>query len=308
MILLTGATGYVGAALRAALERQGQSLRALTLADNAIIGTPPGEWVHWDMSGGDDLPGDVFDRVSAVIHCAGLAHRQADERDYQRINVEATSHLARCALEAGVSHFIYVSSLNVVPAGVVSPRKSVRHYPEPPERYAASKWRAEQSLCKLFADSQCQLTVVRPGLVYDIELTANLKTVNRALRWWPWCLPSVGHRSMVARGDLVALLISCALGTSGAPAGEETLVATDGVIYDAESISRALSQGIKWGVMPQWLCRLAGRVLDWRKGSEAGTHWRSLSADHWTGDAPVATGWQPSVTLESRAASRRERS
>ena len=185
---------------------------------------------------------------------------------------------------------------------------SADHYPEPQERYAASKWRAEQRLCQLFAERQCQLTVVRPGLVYDIELTANLKTVNRALRWWPLRLPSVGHRSMVARGDLVALLISCALGTSGAPAGEETLVATDGVIYDAERISRALSQGMKWGVMPQWLCRLAGRVLDWKKGNEAGSHWRSLSADHWTGDAPVVTGWQPSVTLESRAASRRGRS
>ena len=308
MILLTGATGYVGAALCAALERQGQSLRALTRAENATNGPPPGEWVHWDMSGGNDLPRDVFDRVSAVIHCAGLAHRQADERDYQRINVEATSHLARRALEAGVSHFIYVSSLNVVPAEALSPLDSADHYPEPQERYAASKWRAEQSLCEMFAERHSQFTVVRPGLVYDIELTTNLKTVNRALRWWPWCLPSVGHRSMVARGDLVALLVSCALGTSGAPAGEETLVATDGVIYDAVSFARALSHGTQWGVMPQWLCRLAGRVLDWKKGSEAGTHWRSLSADHWTGDAPVATGWQPSVTLESLAASRRGRS
>ena len=62
------------------------------------------------MSGGDDLPEGVFDGVSAVIHCAGVAHRQADERDYQRINVDATSDLARRALDAGVSHFIYVSS------------------------------------------------------------------------------------------------------------------------------------------------------------------------------------------------------
>ena len=108
---------------------------------------------------------------------------------------------------------------------------------------------------------------------------------------------------MVARGDLVALLISCALGESGAPAGEETLVATDGVAYDAERISRALSQGIKWGVMPRWLCRLAGRVLDWKKGSEPGSHWRSLSANHWSGDAPVVTGWHPSMTLESLASS-----
>jgi nucleoside-diphosphate-sugar epimerase len=266
------------------------------------------EWVQWDMGSGDHLPGSAFDGVSAVIHCAGLAHRHAGERDYQRLNVEATSDLARRAVDAGVSHFIYVSSLNVVPFDAPSAGDPAHQYPEPKERYAASKWRAEQSLRPMLADSHCQLTVLRPGIVYDAELTANLKTVKSVLRWWPWLLPSVGRRSMVARGDLVALLVSCALGESGAPMGEEILSATDGAVYDAERISRALSQGIKWGVMPQWLCRLAGRALDWRGGNEAGTHWLSLSADYWTGDAPVVTGWQPSVTLESHAASQTGRS
>ena len=308
MILLTGATGYVGAALRAALEQQDQSLRLLARVADAISAAPRGEPQQWDMASGDDLPRGVFDGVTAIIHCAGLAHRHADERDYQRLNVEATSDLARCAIEASVPHFVYVSSLNVVPAEAVSPRNPAHLYPEPKECYAASKWRAEQSLREMFAESHCRLTVVRPGLVYDIELTANLKMVNKVLRWWPWLLPSVGHRSMVARGDLVALLINCALGEAGAPAGEETLLATDGAVYDAERISRALSQGMKWGVMPQWLCRLAGRVLDWKKGSEPGSHWRSLSATHWSGDAPVVAGWHPSVTLESLASSETVRS
>ena len=242
MILLTGVTGYVGTALRAALEQQGQSLRLLSRAADAIIAAPRGESQQWDMASGDDLPRGVFDGVTAIIHCAGLAHRHADERDYQRLNVEATSDLARCAIEADVPHFVYVSSLNVVPEAAVSPQNLAHQYPEPKERYAASKWRAEQSLRQMFAKSHCRLTVVRPGLVYDTELTANLKTVNSVLRWWPWLLPSVGHRSMVARGDLVALLINCALGESGAPAGEETLLATDGTVYDAERISRALSR------------------------------------------------------------------
>ena len=308
MILLTGATGYVGAALRAALEQQGQSLRLLERAADVISAAPRGESQQWDMASGDDLPRGVFDGVTAIIHCAGLAHRQAGERDYQRLNVEASSDLARRAIEAGVSHFVYVSSLNVVPAEAVSPRNPAHLYPEPKECYAASKWRAEQSLREMFAESHCRLTVVRPGLVYDIELTANLEMVNKVLRWWPWLLPSVGHRSMVARGDLVALLINCALGEAGAPAGEETLLATDGAVYDAERISRALSQGMKWGVMPHWLCRLAGGVLDWKKGTEQGSHWRSLSANHWSGDAPVVTGWQPSVTLESLASSETMRS
>ena len=308
MILLTGATGYVGAALRAALEQRGQPLRALARAPRATNETSPVEWVQWDMGSGDNLPGGVFDGVSAVIHCAGLAHRHADERDYQRLNVEATSELARWAVDAGVPHFIYVSSLNVVPFDAPSAGDPADHYPEPKERYAASKWRAEQSLRPILSGSHCQLTVLRPGLVYDVELTANLKTVKSVLRWWPWLLPSVGRRSMVARGDLVTLLLSCALGESGAPTGEEILSATDGAVYDAERISRALSQGIKFGVMPQWLCRFAGRALDWRDGNEAGTHWRSLSADYWTGDAAVVRGWQPSVTLESCAVSQTGRS
>ena len=298
----------MGAALRAALEQRGQPLRILARATHATNETSHGEWVQWDMGSGDHLRDDVFDGVAAIIHCAGLAHRHAVERDYQRLNVEATSHLARRAVDAGVPHFIYVSSLNVVPFDAPSARDPAHQYPEPQEPYAASKWRAEQCLGQMFTGSHCQLTVLRPGLVYDVELTANLKTVKSVLRWWPSLLPSVGRRSMVARGDLVALLTSCALGESGAPKGEDILPATDGAVYDAERISRALSQGIKWGVMPQWLCRLAGRALDWRVGSEAGTHWHSLSADYWTGEAPVVTGWQPSVTLESHAASQTERS
>ena len=308
MILLTGATGYVGAALRAALEQQGQPLRLLARATHATNEMSHVEWVQWDMGSGDHLPGSAFDGVSAVIHCAGLAHRHAGERDYQRLNVEATSDLARRAVDAGVSHFIYVSSLNVVPFDAPSAGDPAHQYPEPKERYAASKWRAEQSLRPMLAESHCQLTVLRPGIVYDAELTANLKTVKSVLRWWPWLLPSVGRRSMVARGDLVTLLVSCALGESGAPTGEEILSATDGAVYDAERISRALSQGIKFGVMPQWLCRFAGRALDWRDGNEAGTHWRSLSVDYWTGDAAVVRGWQPSVTLESCAVSQTGRS
>ena len=308
MILLTGATGYVGAALRAALEQRGQPLRVLARATHATNEMSHVEWVQWDMGSGDHLPGSAFDGVSAVIHCAGLAHRHAGERDYQRLNVEATSDLARRAVDAGVSHFIYVSSLHVVPFDAPSAGDPAHQYPEPKERYAASKWRAEQSLRPMLAESHCQLTVLRPGIVYDAELTANLKTVKSVLRWWPWLLPSVGRRSMVARGDLVALLVSCALGESGAPMGEEILSATDGAVYDAERISRALSRGNNWGVMPQWLCRLAGRALDWRGGTEAGTHWLSLSTDYWTGDAPVVTGWEPSVTLESHAASQTGRS
>lgn len=297
MILLTGATGYVGAALRAALDQRALPLR---LAGRHTNSKGESGWVYYDMADVEPSSDALLAEISCVIHCAGVAHRSAGESDFRRVNVEGTIRLAKAAVAAGVSHFVHVSSMNVVPADALSPQAAAEHYPEPPEGYAASKWQAEQALAELCAGSSCVLTIVRPGLVYDAELTANLKTMDRLLRWWPFLLPAIGRRSMVGREDLVELLVSCALGDSGAPKGEGTLSATDGECYDALRISRALSVTTKWGVMPRWLCRMGGALLDWRRGYPTGTYWQGLSAPRWVGSTPAVAGWRPRRTLESR--------
>ena len=159
--------------------------------------------------------------------------------------------------------------------------------------------RAEQVLQKAFGASGSALTVVRPGLIYDEALTANLRLVDLLMRSWPALLPAIGRRSMVARPDLVELIISCAQGISGASGGLSVLTAIDGECYDAEQISRALSTRSKLGVTPQWLCKLGGRLLDWRQGNVAGTTWRGLSSNQWCGTPPEIEGWQARLTLAS---------
>ena len=191
--------------------------------------------------------------------------------------------------------------MNVVPVDAQSAQEKAEHYPEPTEAYAASKWQAEQALSELCANTACLLTIIRPGLIYDAELTANLKTMERLLRWWPLLFPAIGRRSMLARADLVDLLVSCARGNAGAPTGEGIIAATDGECYDAQRISRALSVTTKWGVMPRWLCRMGCRVLDWARGYPAGASWQGLSSSHWYGPASAISGWQPRRVLESRS-------
>ena len=93
---------------------------------------------------------------------------------YQTINVEAPAQLAALAAASGVRHFIFVSSLNVVPVDASQPDLDAAGYDEPDEHYAASKWLAEQRLQETLAGTDCALTIVRPGLVYDVELVANL--------------------------------------------------------------------------------------------------------------------------------------
>jgi len=299
MILLTGATGYVGAALRAALEQRESPLR---LAGRSAENQEESAWVHHDLSDKEAPSGTLLADVSCVIHCAGVAHRYAGESDFRRINVEGTVRLAKAAVAAGVPHFVYVSSMNVVPVDAQSAQETAQRYPEPSEAYAASKWQAEHALTGLFANTACLLTIIRPGLIYDAELTANLKTMERLLRWWPLLFPAIGRRSMLARADVVDLLISCARGTAGAPAGEGVIAATDGECYDAQRISRALSMTTKRGVMPRWLCRMGCRVLDRVRGYPAGASWQGLSSSHWYGPAPAISGWQPEQVLESRSA------
>ncbi len=295
MLLLTGATGYLGAGLCAAMTDRDIPVRLAGRSAPAEAGV---EWMHYDMSVPDDPPEGLFANVSCVIHSAGLAHRRAREGDYQCVNVEGTGRLAAAAAAAGVPHFIYLSSLNVVPADACTPDAEADAYSEPQELYAASKWRAEQVLQEVFLGAPgSALTVVRPGLIYDEALTANLRLVDLLMRYWPALLPAIGRRSMVARPDLVELIISCAQGTSGAPAGRAILAAIDGECYDAEKISRALSTRPKRGVTPQWLCKLGGRLLDWRQGNVGGTTWRGLSANQWCGTPPEIEGWQARLTL-----------
>lgn len=305
MILLTGATGYVGAALRAALEQRKLPLR---LAGRSAELQEGSDWVHYDLSDEEAPAGALLADVSCVIHCAGVAHRYAGESDFRRINVEGTIRIAKAAVAAGVPHFVYVSSINVVPVDSQSAQERAEHYPEPSESYSASKWQAEQALAELCANTACLLTIIRPGLVYDAELTANLKTMERLLRWWPLLFPAIGRRSMLARADLVDLLVSCVQGDAGAPTGEGIIAATDGECYDAQRISRALSVTTKWGVMPRWLCRMGCRVLDWVRGYPAGASWQGLSSSQWYGPAPSISGWQPGRVLESRSVNERSAS
>lgn len=296
MLLLTGATGYVGAALCAAMKERDIPVRLASRSAPAAAGV---DWMYYDMAAPNDPSEDLFADVSCVIHSAGLAHRRAREADYQCVNVDGTGRLAAAAAAAGVAHFIYLSSLNVVPADACTPDAEAGAYREPQELYAASKWRSEQVLQDVFGASGSALTVVRPGLIYDEALTANLRLVDLLMRCWPGLLPAIGRRSMVARPDLVELILSCAQGNSGAPAGRAILAAIDGECYDAEQISRALSAWCKLGVTPQWLCKLGGRLIDWRQGNVAGTTWRGLSSNQWCGTPPVIEGWRARLTLAS---------
>ena len=119
--LVTGATGFVGAALSRTLCAAGWQVRALVRAssDRRNLRALPIEPVVGDLT-------DAASLERAVESCDAVFHAAADYRlwvpdpeEMYRTNVEGTHHLIEAAHRAGVARIVYTSSVATIglPAG-----------------------------------------------------------------------------------------------------------------------------------------------------------------------------------------------
>lgn len=207
-VLVTGATGFVGRALCAALV--GSECEVIACARTPSPDVACSRFISCNLDT-EFLADDHFAGVDTVIFLAGIAHagRHAGiaARRYQRVNCDAAVHAARTALRCGVRHFHYISSVKAM--GFESCVELLREADgiEPLDSYGKSKLAAEQQLLALAVGIPMKITISRPALVYGAAVKGNLRKLARlaAVRWMP-NLPRAGFRSMIALPDLVAAL------------------------------------------------------------------------------------------------------
>ena len=84
MFLLTGATGYIGRAVQVMLQQRLLPVRLVMRSGSDLKSS---DALRYDMSQPHAPPDDLFDDITCVIHCAGLAHRQASVAAYRAINI-----------------------------------------------------------------------------------------------------------------------------------------------------------------------------------------------------------------------------
>ena len=291
MIVLTGASGYLGSAILTALKHDG--CQVVSLGRSPVAGI---EHRYFDLREPNSAR-ELVEGASAIVHCAGIAHNLGEPEDYDQVNRKATLNLADAAIAAGVKRFIFISTLNLVPSDAASPDQSVAKWAKPKGVYEASKWQAESDLEQLLQWSDCQLTIIRPALVYDTQLVANLALLQKLGQKIPVQLPDVGRRSMVSRGDVAALVVAC-LNLKSVAQQTVRIAATDGACYSARDISNALAAGQAPSLsMPSALWRFGLALYDLARLQPPDTTWGKLAVQHWCGAAQHHAGWGATETL-----------
>jgi NADH dehydrogenase len=149
MILITGATGFVGREVTARARAQGFSVRAIVRSPDRAqwlereLGV---ELFHGNILNADSLHGSMKD-VKAVIHLVGII-RERLEQTFERVHTQGTQNILDAAQKAGVKRFIHMSALGA--------RADAR------SRYHRSKWLAEEAV----RASGLSWTIFRPSVIF----------------------------------------------------------------------------------------------------------------------------------------------
>lgn len=217
MILITGASGFVGSALVQELIKNGRHITKVAVR-KPILGLPDNisQIVIENLDKNTNWC-DALKDVKVVIHAAARAHIVNDNAkdsmaEFRKINVDGTLNLAKKSLEMGVGRFIYISSIKVNGENTEldMPFKA-SDQPAPCDEYGISKYEAEQGLQKMTAGSRMDVVIIRPSLVYGPGVKANFLSMMQWIeKGVPLPLGAIhNQRSLVALDTLVDFIITC---------------------------------------------------------------------------------------------------
>lgn len=232
-----------------------------------------------------------------VIHLAGRAHhlKNSDKKNafaFDTANLQQTDLFAKECAAAGVKKFIFISSIGV--NGQTSRnRKFCSNSPTRPKTaYAKSKLSAELSLKQIASDSEMELIIIRPPLVYSAEAPGNFKKLLKLVHsGLPLPLASIQNkRSLVALENLVDFIIHCA---TNRRLSCNTFLISDDDDISTPDIIRLIAEGMSKScplfACPKMVLKAGALMTNQRSTFEQLCE--SLAVD--CKETRTLTGWQP---------------
>src|ERR1051326_1861792 len=185
LVLITGASGFIGSHLAEQLHAKGYKLRCLVRKTSNLVWIKhlPIEYVYGDLFNEEALKQSVAG-TDYIYHVAGTTKARTRE-EYFRGNHLGTKNLLDAVLDVkpNLKRFILVSSMaGVGPAVRGSPLDETTPF-HPITAYGESKMEAEQECLKV-ADS-VPMTITRPPAVYgprDKDVFEFFNTMNKGLQ------------------------------------------------------------------------------------------------------------------------------
>lgn len=170
MILVTGATGFLGAELIHQLTSQGIKLRALkrrhAIIPDLIRDNDQIEWIIADINDFSDLE-DAFEDVDKVYHCAALvSFNPKDKSKLLRVNIEGTSNIVNlcAAFGARLLHVSSVAALGNAKKGALITENDLWEYDAKAHSYAISKYEGEMEVWRGIAEG-LDAVIVNPSVI-----------------------------------------------------------------------------------------------------------------------------------------------
>ena len=181
MVLITGATGFVGSHLALHLLRQGEPVRAIyrnelsrqyTLEMFRLYSEEKlFEKIEWLQADITDIPSleNAFASVTEVYHCAAfISFNRADEVILRKVNIEGTANIVNFCIAYNVRKLCYVSSI----AALGDPKEHEAAIDEETE-WNPEKYHSDYAITKFGAEMEIwrgqqeglQTVIVNPGVI-----------------------------------------------------------------------------------------------------------------------------------------------
>jgi uncharacterized protein YbjT (DUF2867 family) len=181
MIIVTGASGYVGSHITRKLVEAGEPVRAFVR--NRSYASEEGrlegmgvELMEGDVTRPETLE-PILQNATAIVHTVAIAIEKGG-RNYETINYQGTVNLVNAAQKSGVRRFINISQL-----GADS---------KLPYRFLASKGKAQEYV----AQSELDWTAFRPSVIWGPE-DEFANTFAKLVPFSPLIYPVIGDENAI---------------------------------------------------------------------------------------------------------------
>lgn len=195
MILVTGATGFLGSQLLQLLVDSGRPLRCIYRSQIPQYpflkagGYP--DWKQADLLDVASLA-DALEGVDQVYHCAGIVSFDHSDRHLMRsVNIRGTANLVNACIAGGVKKLLHVSSVSAL--GRIIPGRPIDETCEWEDHkqntaYAATKHEAELEVWRGIGEG-LNAVIVNPSILIgpsqDWE-DASAKLIRNSYHGFPW--------------------------------------------------------------------------------------------------------------------------